>query len=145
MLFLAAELHIPGLSPCGFIGVALIIVSMVLTVVYVPFGLVIIAGELGGACVFIMALYRYIKRRQLYGKLILDETLGVEPSEIGSPESLIGKTGVTKTALKPVGKADFNGATLEVFADGAYIPENTKVKVVESGKTKIIVKRIPEQ
>jgi membrane-bound serine protease (ClpP class) len=141
-LFLIAELHIPGVTPCGFIGGGLFLGSAVVTVATEPYGWLIVCAEAVALGALAVGLLRYIRKRQWYGKLILDETLAFEATEMGNPEMLLGKEGVTKTALKPFGKVDFNGTTLEVFADEAYIPERKKVRVVESAKGKILVRPV---
>lgn len=141
-VFLTVEFHIPGFGVCGITGLALIIASVVVTVLKVPFGPYIVIAELAGLGVFGYYMIRYLKKRQLYGKLILDETLNYERTDIGDLDSFVGKEGVTKTSLKPFGRVSFNGVDVDAWADGEYISEDVRVKVVGVENEKVYVKAI---
>jgi membrane-bound ClpP family serine protease len=138
---LCAEMFMPGFGVCGITGVVLIIISSVITVLTVPYGIFIVLGEVGLVGVTMTMAFNYIRKRQLYGKLILDETLNYEEKEIGDLDFFMGKEGVAKTALRPFGSVDFNGVAIEVCSDGTYIPEATKVRVVSVSNQKIVVKQ----
>lgn len=136
------EMFIPGFGVCGMIGTILVVVSAIITVAYVPFGLFIVAGEVVVMGFVLLSLVKYIRKKQLYGKLVLDESLEFDDNPGGDLQFYIGKEGVVLTPLKPVGNADFNGAVLEVYSEGRYIPENKRVQVVDVLKQKVIVKQI---
>ncbi|MCL2351594.1 MAG: hypothetical protein FWC55_03570 [Firmicutes bacterium] len=142
--FLLAEAHIPGFGFFGITGIVLLLVSTVITVVYVPFGIVVVLGEYavlaGGVAVFV----RWAKSRQMYGQFILRDTLNEDKSGFGDLDAFLGKEGVAKTSLRPVGVADFNGVSLEVTADCAYIQENTRIKVTEVSGRKLVVRGMRE-
>lgn len=54
----------------------------------------------------------------------------------------LGKTGTASTMLRPSGKADIDGQTLDVVSDGAIIREGSRVQVIHVEGIKIIVKEL---
>ncbi len=142
---LVAEIFTPGFGVFGISGILCIIASAVLTVLYVPFGPFILIGEFAVLACLVMYFLDYVRRKQLFGKIILDETLNFDEKEIGDLSFFLEKEGTSKTPLKPVGNVDFNGVVLEAYSDGAFIYENTKVKVVGVNGNKLIVKAMKVQ
>ncbi len=141
-LLICIEIFMPGFGVCGVTGAALFIISSVITVALVPFGVFVVLAEFVFIALVLFTIYQYVKKRQLHGKLILDETLNMEKREIGGLDFFMGKEGLTKSPLKPVGYADFNGNSVEVYSEGAYIPENKHIKVVSVDTQRIIVRPI---
>jgi len=139
---LIVELFMPGFGVFGIAGLISFAAAVALTVVSSPYGLLFAGIELAGLGLLAVAAIWYVRKKQLYGKLILDETLNKEEPEHGDLSSFMGKEGVTKTTLRPFGKVDFNGATVEVYADGQYISENIRVKVVDVTEHKITVRAL---
>jgi membrane-bound ClpP family serine protease len=139
MLCLVAEIFISGFGILGVSGIALMVVSAVLAVLYVPFGWVFVLAEAAVLAVLLFMLVKFIKRRQLQGKLFMKDTLEEDVPQIGDPASFVGKVGCAKTALLPFGDADFNGLSVEVMSDGPYIEKGTKVKVAEIRQSRIVV------
>lgn len=142
LVLLLVELTLPGFGVSGVTGFILVIVSSIVTIIYLPFGIFIVLGELALIAFICFILFRYLRSKQLYGKLILDETLNEEKKEIGKPEFLLGKEGITKTPLRPHGEADFNGLVIDVYSSGQYIPVSRSIKVISVDDQKIIVKEI---
>lgn len=54
----------------------------------------------------------------------------------------LGKTGTASTTLRPSGKADIDGQTLDVVSDGVIIREGSRVQVIHVEGIKIIVKEL---
>jgi membrane-bound ClpP family serine protease len=140
-LALLLELLIPGFDGfiCGIVGIIALVFSAVLAVIYHPHGWLVVCfgvsvlGLLGGI------LYHFVTKRQLQGRVILKDTLQEDINTIGDLSSLIGKEGTTVTILRPYGEADFNGIRMEVSSGGPMIARGTKIRVMETQGTKIIV------
>jgi len=127
----------------GFFGVPGLIalaVSIFITIVFVPFGLFIVVGVLVFSIPIDIAIIKYLRKRQLYGKLILTEVLEDDKNDTAGLEYFIGKEGITKTALRPYGQADFNGTKVEVCSDSNYIPQNKKVQVINVKESRVFVR-----
>jgi membrane-bound ClpP family serine protease len=52
----------------------------------------------------------------------------------------IGQIGITKSVIRPMGNADFEGITYEVTSDGNFIEKGVDIKIVSIVNRKIIVK-----
>jgi membrane-bound ClpP family serine protease len=139
---LVVEMFVPGFGVFGISGIVMLVISAVITAVVVPFGIFILLGEAVVVGMVIYSVAVYIQRKQLHGKLILDETLGEVQKDIGDLSYFLGKEGISKTTLRPFGMADFNGIAVEVCSDGDYVPENKQIKVIGVKKNTIIVKQL---
>jgi membrane-bound serine protease (ClpP class) len=144
MLCLVAEMFISGFGVLGVSGIALTVAAAVLAVLYVPYGWIIVLAEAALLAAILFMLVKFIKRRQLQGKLFMKDTLEEDVPQIDNLESFVGKTGLTKTALRPFGDADFNGPSVEVMSDGPYIEKGIKVKVAEIRQSRIVVNALEQ-
>ena len=125
----------------GILGFAALAASAVVVIVNFHFiGLIIVLCVLGFMIPSSIALIRWLKKKQVYGKFILNETLAEDKRDIAGLEFFMGKEGITKTALRPHGDAIFNGANVEVWSESAYVPANSKVKVVDVKDKRVIVR-----
>jgi membrane-bound serine protease (ClpP class) len=140
LVCLVVEMFMPGFGVFGISGLLLMIASAVLAVMYIPFGWVFVAAEVAVLILFGYLIFMRIRKRQLYGKLIMNETLNDEIPTFGDLESLIGKEGRTMSALRPFGEAEFNGKQLEVSSEGAYIEKDVRVRVSAINNNRIIVR-----
>ncbi len=139
LAFFIAEALVVGFGVFGVIGAVLSLVSCVLTILYVPHGMYIVVCEMILVFIVLYILFQYISKHQLYGKIILTETLGMEKKDIGELEFFIGKEGLTLTPLRPMGTADFNGIKIDVFSDSGFIRANKKIKVSKVSDNKVYV------
>ena len=73
--------------------------------------------------------------------LILNDT-ETPPSENADMQLLVGKEGVVKNTLRPVGTAEFDCGKLHVTSDGEYVSEGQKVRIVRVEGTQIFVNKI---
>jgi membrane-bound serine protease (ClpP class) len=139
LICLVAETFIPGFGVFGISGIALMVAAAVLAVMYVPFGWFFVLAEGALLALLLFLMFRHIKKRQLQGKLIMNETLNEDTPQMGDLNFFLGKEGVAKTSLRPFGDVDFNGVNAEVSTSGEYVDKGSRVKVVEIQHNKIIV------
>lgn len=136
---LVVDVYIEGFGILGIVGLVVVAISLFITVAYVPFGQFIVLGKIVLLVPGSFLFFRFLKSRQLDGKLILTETLAEDKIDVSGLEYFMGKEGITKTALRPQGTADFNGAGVEVCSESKYIPEGKRVKVVDVKGKKVLV------
>ena len=142
IIFLLLEMWLPGFEFFAIIGLVALAVSAVLAVLYVPGGWFIVAGQLVVVAGFIAHMYRFMKRKQLQGKLILSENLDAPPTT--DLDYLVGREGKAVSTLKPYGEADFNGVRMEVSSYGPMIAKGTKICVLKIESNKIVVRPAEE-
>ncbi len=81
---------------------------------------------------------KFIENTMLPGSLKRGTGSG-DPSEAGA---LVGMTGVAITDLRPNGKAEIDGAILEVLADGVFLKRGESVRVISDDGMGITVKKV---
>ena len=140
IIFLLLEMWLPGMEVFALAGIGALIVSAILAIIYVPNGWLIVAGQVVIITGFLIHMYRFMKRKQLQGKLILSETLETMPET--DNEYLVGREAKTVTVLRPYGEADFGGTRMEVASYGPMISKGTAVRVTEVDGGKIIVRPV---
>ncbi|PIB37589.1 hypothetical protein BFP72_15730 [Reichenbachiella sp. 5M10] len=55
---------------------------------------------------------------------------------------VLGQEGVTRSSLKPIGKADFGDVVVEVRSSGQFVEENKAIKIAKMDGNKIYVELI---
>jgi len=137
IIFLLLEMWLPGMEFFALAGIGSLIISAVLAVMFVPNGWFIVAGQGVIVAGFLAHMYRFMKRKQLKGKLILSDNLDAPGTK--DVNYLVGREGKAISALRPYGEADFNGTILEVASYGPMVTKGTKLKVMAIEAGKIIV------
>jgi membrane-bound serine protease (ClpP class) len=69
---------------------------------------------------------------------VLEDSVGTAV-DVGA--SLVGRSGVADTALRPTGKVLVDGRRLDVVSDGDFVEPGTSVTVVSVDGSRIIVQR----
>ncbi|MGH4126071.1 MAG: NfeD family protein [Clostridium sp.] len=145
-IFVIIEMFHPGFGIPGIIGAILLVVGVVLasnSVMEVLVLLGIIIAILGVMLNFVL---KSVTKGRLSKILILHETQKKEDGYIGTEdlEYFVGQEGVTITILRPSGIAEINGIKMDVVSEGAFITENTKVKIIKVEGPRIVVRVLTE-
>lgn len=140
---------IPGFGVAGVSGIALIIVSLYLSLV----GRLPVTGEylravytIGGAfavtVIGTLLLLRFLPRTSLYRKLTLATVESTEEgfSSADTLTDLEGAHGIAISTLRPAGKADISGRRMDVVTEGEYIEEGSPVVVIEVRGVRVVVR-----
>jgi membrane-bound serine protease (ClpP class) len=92
-------------------------------------------------------IHRYLPRTSFYHSLVLETSLSATAGYVSQDAdlraSLVGQEGLTRTALRPAGVVIINGRRLNVISNGDFIPADSRVRVIASESTAIVVERIP--
>ena len=103
-----------------------------------------------GATILGLLLMRLIPTTHRLGGMILVESLPAGGSFNENKEGLrapadhsyVGRKGVVSADLRPAGKGIFEGQLWDIVADGEFIEEGTKVKVIKHEGSRIVVERV---
>lgn len=148
LVLCCVECFIPGFGVFGITGIVFCVASLGLTLF------------LGGEHSWIQLLYLAViaivvltvviliaVRSAKFGALSKSPLIQTEiaiPTDFASNEKnysfLMGKSGKTKTILKPVGKVEIDGKIYEVTTEGEYIEKNKEVCVAKVDGSTILVK-----
>lgn len=142
------ECFVPGFGVFGILGIVFCLSSLVLTL--------IVGGEYAWiqllymtavSAIILVVVILIAIRSAKFGALSRSPLIQTEiaiPTDYASNEKnyafLLGKQGVTKTILKPVGKVEIEGKLYQVTTEGEYIEKNKDVSVAEVDGSTIIVK-----
>jgi membrane-bound serine protease (ClpP class) len=148
---------IPGFGAAGISGIVLMIAALVLSrqefvIPRVPWEWDIFLRNLRnvgfgfvGSLVLLVFLLRIFPRTPGLKRLILesnqDTTAGYTVQSAETSAVLRGRRGNAVTALRPAGKADFEGEILVVETDGEFVEAGAPVEIIEVSGNRIVVRR----
>jgi membrane-bound serine protease (ClpP class) len=158
LILLILEIFIiPGFGVAGISGIALIVLSLVLSMqgfVLPDFEwqrelfrrniLVVSLSTVSSIIIFGILAYS-LPQMKLFSRLTLNASQSAEEGFTvqGSEEEgrLLGKRGVVITKLRPVGKAEFDGEPLYVETEGEFVEVGTQVEIIEVSGNRMIVRK----
>lgn len=127
-LIIVELVFIPGTTVVGLLGLIFTITGIVVS--YNHFGREIGMYVLLGASI-IMAVSLYFSfRSNAWSRFSLKSSIDSKVNEGSLASISIGDEGVTISALRPVGKANFHDHILEVKTSGNYMEQGQRVKII---------------
>ena len=141
---LVLEMFMPGFGVPGVSGIVLLLAGAVLVGIkhglLAAVGLIVIIVALV-AIMLSVALKSAADGRLSKSKLILHESESSREGFLSSSDMsvFLGREGETRTALRPSGIAEFDGARLNVVSDGVFIAQGVRVKIVRVDGNRILV------
>ena len=141
---LFVELFMPG----GILGImgGMLVLAGVIGAGYtygmevgLPLGL---GCSVGGIILFILWL-RYFPSSRMGRQFSLAKTIGKEDGYTAqnlTDSSLVGKTGIAVTELRPSGAVQVGDRRLDVLSDGGFVSKDTRVVVVAVDSNRIVVR-----
>lgn len=144
VILLIVEAFMPGFGVPGISGIILLLAGVAMT--WYEYGAM---GGLGTTVAVLalvgvaisVSLKSASSGRLSKSDLILND-IETPPSENADMQLLVGKEGVVKNTLRPVGTAEFDCGKLHVTSDGEYVSEGQKVRIVRVEGTQIFVNKI---
>ena len=137
VILLIVEAFMPGFGVPGISGIILLLAGVAMT--WYEYGAMAVLALVGVA--ISVSLKSASSGRLSKSDLILNDT-ETPPSENADMQLLVGKEGVVKNTLRPVGTAEFDCGKLHVTSDGEYVSEGQKVRIVRVEGTQIFVNKI---
>lgn len=136
---LVFEMYIPGFGVPGMLGIATLLLGFIVLRPPWQQGLLLAVVLAAVLCVaLVVCLFTASRGRLEKSKLALkDVALG--PEHLSDMDKYLGKKGVTRTALRPAGIAEFDGVKLNVVSDGEFIDQDTEIVVRNVAGNRIVV------
>ena len=94
-----------------------------------------------GATFFVITMFFYMLRRITLQRVQDPENFTSVDRGIAGVE---GKSGITKSVLRPAGVALIDGKRIDVVASGAFIEQDKPIKVVNTRGNRVVVKELPD-
>lgn len=145
VILVIVEMFHPGFGAPGITGSILIVLGIILiskTIEQALILIILILAILGIA--LSITLHSATKGRLSRSPFILKHSQQKETGYIGinDLDFFLGKEGITSTVLRPSGVADFDGVKIDVVSEGAFIPQDRRVKVIKVSSSSILVREI---
>jgi len=143
LVFLIAEIFIPGFGIAGIIGIIIFIIGILLTVNTIFEALIMFLFLLLILAIVLIIVIRSATRGRLSKKLILNADVGVEDgfTAVEDMKVFLDKEGMAVSTLRPAGIGVFNGVRLDIVTKGDFIEEGTKIKIVAVEGRRIVVEK----
>ena len=103
-------------------------------------GLALLLAGLAG-----WSLAKYLPRTSFYHRIVLLSTVHGDPAVSGAthPSRVeIGQSGTAQSMLRPAGKAEFGGHTVDVITQGDFIEPGLPVRVVALDGLRVVVEKV---
>nr|WP_232353896.1 nodulation protein NfeD [[Bacillus] enclensis] len=142
IILIIAEFFLPG-GIAGGLGAAAVIGSIMLAGGNImQMGISILIALLIAVIAMIIFVKVFGKKMKLFNKIILKDSTNTESGYVSNANrlELIGKTGLTKTPLRPSGTIIIEDERIDAVTEGGYIAVNQQVKVVKVEGSRIVVR-----
>lgn len=140
VLIIAEIVFIPGTTVVGFLGAAFMIAGMVFA--YRQYdnqvGFYVMLGTGVTTAVALYLSFRY----GTWNKFANNSAIKSKVNEGLTAKLTEGEEGITVSALRPVGTADFKGRFFEVKTNGEYVENAVRVKIVKIRLNDVVVEPI---
>jgi membrane-bound ClpP family serine protease len=139
-LIILELVFIPGTTVVGLLGLVFTIVGIVIT--YNHFGsdvglwVLLITLTITAISLF------YSFKSGSWSKFSLKSSINSKVNEGSTSLLQVGDEGITLSALRPMGKAEFNEKIFEVSSQGNFIEPKQKIKIIQISSQQIIVEPV---
>ena len=154
VLLLLEIFVIPGFGVAGVLGIILVIASLFLALIggstpfvdwhQVSIAIIQLASSLVAAIILLVILAKFLPKSNVFSRLVLATEENADKGFVSSKSlnELIGKEGKALTTLRPAGMADFDGEKIDVVADGDYVQQGSRLRVLRVEGSKVVVREI---
>lgn len=152
-LLLVEIFVIPGFGIFGIAGIILMVAGLFMGLVsdfplvetdMLSLAIIQLAGSFFLSGVVLYFLIKTLPKTNIWNKLILSKGIKATSGYTSNKdfEHLIGLSGDALTDLRPSGTAIFEGKRYDVVTQGDYIVKDSKIEVIETEGSKIVVKKL---
>jgi membrane-bound serine protease (ClpP class) len=149
---LAVEVFVlPGFGVAGVLGILAIVASMVLAMMGahpssgdMAQALAVLGASLVITMAVIYAWLRHLPNSGRFSGLLLKGAVHKAQGFVSAPNrgDLVGRDGVAVTDLRPSGTARVGEERLDVVTEGEYVPQGSRVQVVQSDGYRHVVRAV---
>lgn len=145
ILFMVYEMFTPGMGFPGLMGAILLLAAVVLRADSLRTAAVTLLLILVPLIIAAIIIFRSFAKGALsHTPIVLKERIEAESTSLGDADmqALVGREGVSLSALRPSGRADFDGLRLDVVSSGEFIPQGAKVRIERVEGLRVLVRAL---
>ncbi|WP_077618854.1 NfeD family protein [Bacillus sinesaloumensis] len=146
IVLILLEFVLPG-GIIGLIGLGAILTSFFLAGSSVwLIGTSLLIALVATIIVSILLVKVFGKKMHAFKKIILFDSTNTESGYVSNHnrEDLVGKQGIAFTTLRPSGTVIIDGERLDVVTQGSYIEKDSKVEVIKTEGSRIVVREVTD-
>jgi membrane-bound ClpP family serine protease len=140
VLIVVEVIFVPGTTLVGVAGFVFLVIGVALSFRY--FGREMGWTTVGGSAVVSGLIVYYAFKANVWGKFALKTSIDSRVNEVQQDKFKVGTEGIAVSALRPIGKADFNDALAEVKTLGEYVESGARIRIIKVSSNQIIVESI---
>lgn len=146
IVLMVIELVVPGFGIFGIAGVVCLTSGVILAAYDTESALLSLGVAFVIAAIIVAIVIRLFKHKGVWNRFILRDELKTELGYVSSPskDALLNLEGVAVTPLRPAGTVIIGEERVDVVADGEFVENNRKIKVVRIEGNRIVVRELPE-
>jgi len=139
-LIIVEVIFIPGTTFVGILGLVSMVIGIVVS--FVKFG-----SETGwltlAASTVASGVLLYVSfRTNTWRRFALNSTIDSKMNEVELLKFSVGMEGVALSALRPIGKGEFDNEILEVRTNGEYVEAGSRIRIVRVTTNQVLVEII---
>jgi membrane-bound ClpP family serine protease len=140
-VFIGIECVIPGFGAPGILGLGCLAAGIALSAHSCMQAAKLAALLAVLMAAFIFIILKLLASGKMKSPIILEDKLDTERGFISSSDLdyLIGRSGVTVTALRPAGKISVDELVLDVISAGPFIEKGKTVKIIKVSNNSLMV------
>jgi membrane-bound serine protease (ClpP class) len=148
LLGILFELHVfPGHGVAGTVGVLALLAAIVMAF---GFAFVFVAVQALSIAIVLSAIAFFFSTRifpesAFFRRIAFAGVQGADYVASGDHRSLIGRTGIATSYLRPAGVAHVDGQRVDVLTEGDFVPAGSPIRVSRVEGARIFVDRIEER
>jgi membrane-bound serine protease (ClpP class) len=141
VVLIILEISAPGFGVFGLSGIIAILVSVVFSAPTVGLGFRTLLISVTVSLAAIPIFFKLFGRSKFMKRIVLAtaETPDQGYTHADRKDSLLGKTGVAQTVLRPSGSVYIDNIKVDAIADGEFIPKGVDVTVIRVEGVKVFV------
>ena len=145
ILLMTYEMFTPGMGVPGALGALSLLAAVVLRADSLQTALITLLLILVPLIIAAVIVFRSMSRGALSrSPIVLKERIEAESTSLGDAQmqALVGREGVSLSALRPSGRADFDGLRLDVSSSGEFIPKGARVRIERVEGLRVLVRAL---
>ncbi|REK59649.1 MAG: serine protease [Thermobacillus sp.] len=147
IILLVLELFVPSYGILGILGGAAIIGGIATAAYDAGDAVTTLLYALGAAAVLAAVAGYIFRRRGVWNKFILRESLTSEEGYLSTEArtDLAGKSGTALTPLRPAGVVLIDGERIDAVSEGGFVEPGARVRVVRAEGLRVVVKESKDE